>query len=276
MKKNPNRRQDVTSSADEAGLQGIDAAVFEAADGSRAIDALLAVVRRDVDVNATRETVFASLDRLADASLLEARVAPPAAGSRTTRRDMMRLVGATAAFAVVVPAESAFSKAADFVRTGEEHSKNVRAAEETAKLEMREARAAEEKAKLAWRNAEEVEKVERRDVREADRAVNSAERDLRSAEQKQKRLGTQAAEEDAKRAEKAYQQAQRVAEQEKKQYAVAEERAAEAKQKKQDQTRVSEETAKKTNVGEAARARRRNTYESEQARKAEQAVKAMP
>ena len=258
-------------------IEGVDAAVLQAADGTNDLVALVAAVRRIADPAATRETVFASLDRLADVGLLESRVAPPASGNRTTRRDMMRLVGATAAFAVVGPAMSAFGAAPDFARTGEEHSKNVRAAEETAKLEMREARAAEQKVKVAWRDAEETQKQERLDVQAAERNLDSAERDLKAAEEKSKRVGTKEAEEYEKRSQKAVEEAKRLAEQENKQYVRAEERAAEAQKKLQEQRRVSEEVAKKTNTSETARSRRETNYESEQAAKAaEQVSKAQP
>lgn len=288
MTKNPNRKHELvlqrngdavqvsTPSGEVFHFAGLDALVLEAADGTNDMNALVALVRREIDPEATRETVFAALDRLADAGLLEGRVAPPAGGNRTTRRDMMRFVGATAAYAVMVPAGAALAQTADIARTGEEHSKNVRAAEEKHKLALRDARAAEKEAKHTWRAAEETLKTERQDVHQADRDVKQAERDVRAAERKVKRdSSSKEAEEYQKKAESNFKLAQRVAEQEKKQYAVAEERAAEAKQKL-SQARVSEETAKKTNVSEAARAKHRGTYESEQARKAEQALKAMP
>ncbi len=248
------------------GLEGTDAAVLLAADGTNDIDAIVDVVRRDVDASATRETVFLSLDRLADAGMLESRVTPPAGSNHATRRDMMRLAGAAAAYAVMAPTVSAFAQAKDLARTGEEHSKNVRDAEEGVKQVRRDLRASEDKAKLTWRNAEEKVKLTRQDWQEAKRAVRSSGRDVRAAEKEHKRYKTKDAEEQVKGAEKALQEARRLSEQENKLFTVAKKRAGEAKEKAV-QARGSEERAKKTNVSETARAGRRGGSASEQTRK---------
>lgn len=244
----------ILPAGDEIQLHGLDAMVLAAANGSNDLATILDLVRRDLDPSATREMVFASLDRLSDAGLMASRIAPPAGGNATTRRDMLRLVGAAAACAVMTPAGSAFAQASDILRAGEEHRKDFRAAEEARKLEMQELRAAEETAKLEWRASEQTVKVERRDVIDAERNLNALERELSAAERDNKGQPSNSAEETVKKLEREVQLASRVAEQEQKQFAAAETRAAETKEKA-ILTRQSEETAKKTNRSEAARAR---------------------
>lgn len=68
--------------------------IFAHADGSRDIDQLLAGLQASVDPAADRAMVFEALDRLADAKLLDQRVAPPAGLSR--RVVMQRLLGGAA------------------------------------------------------------------------------------------------------------------------------------------------------------------------------------
>jgi hypothetical protein len=80
------------------------ACVFIHADGTRDVAALLAVLQDSVDPSATAEWVWTTLDRLADAGLLEARVTPPAGSSRLDRRSLLRkgAVGSAAFGAGVV------------------------------------------------------------------------------------------------------------------------------------------------------------------------------
>lgn len=68
--------------------------LWQHADGERSVDALLSGLRAQVDANADRELVFEALDRLADAELLQARIAPPSGVSR--RVVLRRLMGAGA------------------------------------------------------------------------------------------------------------------------------------------------------------------------------------
>lgn len=75
-------------------LDAVAGWIYTYADGSRDIDQLLSGLRASVDPAAERASVFEALDRLADAKLLDQRVAPPAGLSR--RVVMQRLVGGAA------------------------------------------------------------------------------------------------------------------------------------------------------------------------------------
>ncbi|MBT9555706.1 MAG: hypothetical protein IV100_06730 [Myxococcales bacterium] len=75
-------------------LGPVAAWVYAHADGTRDVDALLIGLRAAVDGDADKALVFEALDRLSDAGLLEARVAPPAGLSR--RGLITRLAGASA------------------------------------------------------------------------------------------------------------------------------------------------------------------------------------
>ena len=63
-------------------LDAVAAWLWTRADGTLDVDQLLHGLRAHVDAEADRAMVFEALDRLADASLLEARVAPPSGHSR--------------------------------------------------------------------------------------------------------------------------------------------------------------------------------------------------
>lgn len=79
-------------------LDAVAGWVYTHADGSRDIDQLLAGLQASVDPAADRAMVFEALDRLADAKLLDQRVAPPAGLSR--RVVMQRLLGGAAVAAL--------------------------------------------------------------------------------------------------------------------------------------------------------------------------------
>ncbi len=75
-------------------LDAIAGWLWQHADGSKSPAALLTGLRAEVHADADLELVFEALDRLADAGLLHARVAPP---SGITRRvTLQRLAGASA------------------------------------------------------------------------------------------------------------------------------------------------------------------------------------
>jgi hypothetical protein len=80
------------------------ACVFTHADGTRDVAELVTVLRASVDPSAEAEAVWSILDRLADAGLIETRVAPPAGSSRLNRRSLLRkgAVGSAAFGAGVV------------------------------------------------------------------------------------------------------------------------------------------------------------------------------
>lgn len=206
-------------------LSALDAMVLRAADGTRDIQSILAVAQ-DADHAATRESVFMSLDRLADVGLLTARATPPGHGSRTTRRDLMRLVGTAAACAVVsAPVASAFGQDSEARRRGEVAFKLDSDAYERVPQERYH--------KQEYRAAEETVKTERRDVIEAEQNLNSAERRVRAAEREYKRNPRQPSEQHHKAAERDLELAARVAEKERKEFDAARARAVELRNKYQ-------------------------------------------
>jgi hypothetical protein len=79
-------------------LDAVAAWIWTHADGSRDVDSLLMGLRAEVDGDASRSVVFEALDRLADADLLEKRVAPPAGVSR---RGLLQRLGGAAALAAL-------------------------------------------------------------------------------------------------------------------------------------------------------------------------------
>ncbi len=83
-------------------LDAVAAWIWQHADGERSVDALLMGLRAEVDANADRELVFEALDRLADAALLQARIAPPSGVSRRVALHRLFGAGALAALSSVV------------------------------------------------------------------------------------------------------------------------------------------------------------------------------
>jgi hypothetical protein len=81
-------------------LHRITAAVWRNANGLRAIADLAELVSRQLGLTADEERIWAALDRLADAKLLVARLAPPAGGQHLSRRTLLRRLGLAAAVAL--------------------------------------------------------------------------------------------------------------------------------------------------------------------------------
>lgn len=146
-------------------LRGLDAAVFLAANGARDVPALLEAVRESWNPETTREMVFQSLDDLADRGLIAERAAPPAGPIRSSRRDVVKFLGAAAAYAVVGPARLASGDEDRDLREAEEYAKREeRAAEEHKKAEDDNQRAEEESQKKEERAAEESKKAEQKEA----------------------------------------------------------------------------------------------------------------
>lgn len=121
-------------------LDAVTGWVWQHADGSKSPTALLAGLRAELHADADLELVFEALDRLADAGLLQERVAPPAGVTR--RVTMQRLAGASALAALT--AILARSPAADAAAGGGGQCADDKAIiEEIAWLEATEAAVAE-------------------------------------------------------------------------------------------------------------------------------------
>lgn len=88
-----------------ARLDAAQATVWAACDGNTDIAALATLLADRHDIAPDREKVFGILDALADAGLLERRVAPPGRLSSLPRRDLFAraMSGAAAALAVASP-----------------------------------------------------------------------------------------------------------------------------------------------------------------------------
>lgn len=82
-------------------LSGVAAAVWRQADGLLSVDELAALVGADVD------SVWLALDELADAELMVARVAPPAASRGMSRREVLAMAAVGAVTAGLAPVVSA-------------------------------------------------------------------------------------------------------------------------------------------------------------------------
>jgi flagellar biosynthesis GTPase FlhF len=80
-------------------LHAVTAAVWRHADGQRTVAELAELVAQQLGMAADEDLIWAALDRLADARLLAARLAPPAA-QPFSRRNLLRRVGVAAALAV--------------------------------------------------------------------------------------------------------------------------------------------------------------------------------
>lgn len=96
------------------------ACVFTHADGTRDVAALVALLQDSVDPTADAEGVWTTLDRLADAGLLEARVTPPTGSSHLDRRSLLRkgavgsaAFGAGLVVTALVPTAAAASSVPD-------------------------------------------------------------------------------------------------------------------------------------------------------------------
>jgi len=75
-------------------LHPITAVVWHQADGTQTIEDLHRYVQDEIDPQAGEEAVWLALDALAEADLLEERMAPPTGTQRISRRDMIARVAA--------------------------------------------------------------------------------------------------------------------------------------------------------------------------------------
>lgn len=90
--------------------------IWDLADGSRDIDVLAEAASRAFDRVVEQEQIFSALDFLADAGLIEERVAPPAAETKVSRRSVLsRIVPVAGAAAWMMSGGSA--KAAGLFQT---------------------------------------------------------------------------------------------------------------------------------------------------------------
>jgi len=78
-------------------LHPVTAFVWQHADGTRSVNDLVRLVQVHLDADADEEVVWLALDALAEAGLLEDRLAPPAGTQRLSRRDLMRRVATVTA-----------------------------------------------------------------------------------------------------------------------------------------------------------------------------------
>jgi len=201
-------------------LMALEAAAFLAVDGERDVMALHAQLRAAVDPSISRERVFQALDLLADAGLLAERVSPPAGPFQATRRDIVKLLGAAAAYAVTMPIPGA---AAAPPAHAEQHQKR---AADNAEQAHKGGAAREQEAKSAVRGPAHSEPNRKRAAEEDEK--QAAEQDQKkAAEQEQKK----AAEQDQKKASE--QQQKKMAEQEQKKAAEQEQKCSAEKDSKQ-------------------------------------------
>jgi hypothetical protein len=110
-------------------LSGVAAAVWRHADGLLSVDELAVLVGAEVDA------VWLALDELADAELVVARVAPPAASRGMSRRDVLSMAAGGAVTAGLAPVVSAATT--DATQAKKEQEKKLPADESAAQKEQR-------------------------------------------------------------------------------------------------------------------------------------------
>ena len=98
-------------------LSGVAAAVWRHADGLRSVDELAELVGTEVD------KVWLALDELADAELVVARVAPPAASRGLSRREVQSLAAGGQVTAGLAPVGAAAAETKGSVRQQEQEDK---------------------------------------------------------------------------------------------------------------------------------------------------------
>lgn len=111
-------------------LSGVAAAVWRGADGLRSVDDLARQVGAPVDA------VWQALDELADAELMVARVAPPAASRGFSRREVLSLAAAGAVTAGLAPGSAAAAGAVETAAAKEQRVKPQRGSEDVAREEQ--------------------------------------------------------------------------------------------------------------------------------------------
>ena len=112
-------------------LSGVAAAVWRHADGLRSVDELAELVGTEVD------KVWLALDELADAELVVARVAPPAASRGLSRREVQSLAAGGQVTAGLAPVGAAAAETKGSVRQQEQEDKVGAAKEQEAKGSVR-------------------------------------------------------------------------------------------------------------------------------------------
>ena len=78
------------------------AAVWQHCDGRTSVPQLAAILRRECDIAADEDLVWLALRQLQKARLLQERLQPPSDRQRTSRRELIRRLGAAAAVPLVM------------------------------------------------------------------------------------------------------------------------------------------------------------------------------
>lgn len=165
-----------TRTGSEHELQPLAACVWKNADGSTSVDDLAALARTQFGPVVDLDQVWAALDSLSGAQLLESRIAPPAGAQRVGRRTLLRQVAsgsvAAAALGAFATSAGAAQGAGPAGRAGAEQAQKAGALaqEQAQKLH---ARNQEEHAKFA------VEREEKHSAAQENRQKHSAEHEAK-------------------------------------------------------------------------------------------------
>jgi len=115
-------RLEMVEAGRECVLDPLAELIWDLCDGSRSVEVLAQAAGRAFDREVPREEVFSALDFLADAGLIEERVAPPVAEANVSRRSLLAriapVVGAAAWVMSGIPA-----RAGGFIQYNESASK---------------------------------------------------------------------------------------------------------------------------------------------------------
>ena len=158
-------------------LSGVAAAVWRHADGLRSVDELAELVGTEVD------KVWLALDELADAELVVARVAPPAASRGLSRREVQSLAAGGQVTAGLAPVGAAAAETKGSVRQQEQEDKvgagSVRQQEQEDKVGAGSVRKQEQEqeAKGSVRRQEQEDKVGAGKEQEAKGSVRKQEQE---------------------------------------------------------------------------------------------------
>ena len=198
-------RMKIVDTGGEFVLNSLAELIWDLSDGSQNVDALAQAASRSFDRVVGHEEIFSTLDFLADAGLIEQRVAPPAAEGNVSRRAVLARIGPIAGAAAWMMSGGS-AKAAGLFQYNESDSKESSNKEYSRKADNRESSNKESNTKAGNREASNKEsntKAGNREVgdKENDRKADDCESDEKKRRQSDlKRTIDESIESDRKRA----------------------------------------------------------------------------
>ena len=172
-------------------LHPMTACVWRHADGTRTVADLLAVVQAEQAPKADEEAIWLALDALADADLLEERIAPPAGLRRISRRDLIKRAAAVGAglSSIMVSPLHAQSPPGSGEQQGKESKNKEQSSKGTGenKRKQAEARRKEQVEQRRKRAEKKRKRAEQKKKQAEEQRKERAEQKIKQAEQKRKK-----------------------------------------------------------------------------------------